>query len=154
MSCGGHLSRLLQPVWDPKRVTDGFWDSRPKAFGIRPLIRWSSQPSVTLLPQPSVTLLPQPSVTLLPQVLFASDSSLGCPERRALLSDFLHATFDGWRDAGREPRAAAQAVMALMSKQTDHWAPSIEFHTDSVSRCYVRRSPLAPRCALCEHWPC
>lgn len=82
------------------------------------------------------------------QVLFAAHAQLREQDQVATLQDFLAATFDGWAAAKSDPRAAADAVMALMANQpapSDHWDHSLPFHQASVERCwdYVRRA----RCA-------
>jgi len=69
------------------------------------------------------------------QVLFAAHAQLREQDQVATLQDFLAATFDGWAAAKSDPRAAADAVMALMANQpapSDHWDHSLPFHQASV----------------------
>lgn len=78
------------------------------------------------------------------QVLFAPTHVLNAKsqvsDQRALVKLFLEATFEGWREASREPGKAAAMVQQAMadagaSNASDHWIDSHDFHFATVERC-------------------
>jgi len=84
-----------------------------------------------------------PGVTLgYSQVIFAPSSAIIDPYHRQTLHAFIQATFDGWRQAIREPRIAAEAVLELQPNGIDHWVQSLDFTEHSVKLCgnYVKRT--------------
>jgi methylenetetrahydrofolate dehydrogenase (NADP+) / methenyltetrahydrofolate cyclohydrolase len=92
-----------------------------------------------------------PSVTMLEglngaklgygQVLFASDQSLECSERREIISKFVEATFNGWNTVIRNPLDGvkmvqeAKRILNLDDEANDHWYPSDEFQLEMLQLC-------------------
>lgn len=76
------------------------------------------------------------------QVIFAPSQALEDSAHRQLLRDFITCTFLGWRQACRDPAAAAEAVMELQDEKIDHWVHSKDFTERSVKSCceYVQPS--------------
>jgi hypothetical protein len=75
------------------------------------------------------------------QVLFASEQSLECEERREMISKFLEATFNGWNTVIRNPHDGAKMVqeakrmLKLDDEANDHWYPSDEFQLEMLQLC-------------------
>ena len=78
-------------------------------------------------------------------MLFAPSGRLQNPSERELIRDFLNVTFEGWKMARDDPRAAAQACLDVNKDAYPLIAPNIDIYTKSVVKCldYVRRA----RCA-------
>lgn len=74
------------------------------------------------------------------QVIFAPSSAISDPNHHETLQNFVRATFEGWRQAIREPWLAAEAVLELQQDGIDHWLPDPSFTESSVRLCcnYVK----------------
>lgn len=82
-----------------------------------------------------------PGVTLgYSQVIFAPALAIEDPSHHQTLQDFVQATFDGWSQAIRQPKIAAEAVLELQDSDVDHWVHSPDFTERSVELCgaYVK----------------
>lgn len=82
-----------------------------------------------------------PGVTLgYSQVLFAPSLAIADAGHHETLHAFVQATFEGWRQAIRDPRTAAESVLELQQKGIDHWVQSLSFTERSVKLCggYVK----------------
>eukprot|EP00418_Pyrodinium_bahamense_P092060 CAMPEP_0179039768 /NCGR_PEP_ID=MMETSP0796-20121207/15307_1 /TAXON_ID=73915 /ORGANISM="Pyrodinium bahamense, Strain pbaha01" /LENGTH=1437 /DNA_ID=CAMNT_0020736103 /DNA_START=1 /DNA_END=4314 /DNA_ORIENTATION=- len=74
------------------------------------------------------------------QVLFAPSSAISNSDHHQTLRRFVHATFEGWGQAIRDPKTAVEAVLALQEDGIDHWVRSPSFTERSVRLCgdYVK----------------
>mmetsp|Transcript_145361 Transcript_145361/g.264150 ORF Transcript_145361/g.264150 Transcript_145361/m.264150 type:complete len:1207 (-) Transcript_145361:38-3658(-) len=74
------------------------------------------------------------------QVLFAPSLAIADAGHHETLQAFVQATFEGWRQAIRDPRTAAESVLELQQDGIDHWVQSLGFTERSVQLCgnYVK----------------
>mmetsp|Transcript_18750 Transcript_18750/g.28428 ORF Transcript_18750/g.28428 Transcript_18750/m.28428 type:complete len:678 (-) Transcript_18750:90-2123(-) len=74
------------------------------------------------------------------QMLFASNESLECPDRRQASTAFLEGTFEGWQHAISNPSKAIEAVseaqkmLQLDDESNDHWHSSLTFQKEMLDR--------------------
>ena len=74
------------------------------------------------------------------QVIFTADECLK-GDQRDVVRAFCEATFDGWKEAIRNPKQAAEMVadakkmLGLDDESNDHWHPSFDFEVEMLQNC-------------------
>ena len=72
------------------------------------------------------------------QVLFVPSEALECEDRRDIVVSFLDATFQGWREAIRNPEDStriideAKLMLKLDDENNDHWHNSQSYNAEML----------------------